>query len=57
MATTASGALNDPSLAPLIHWAPVLCWTIAGVVLLALSMAQMRQKASAGTGWARKIDD
>jgi hypothetical protein len=23
MATTASGALNDPSLMPLLHWAPI----------------------------------
>jgi MFS family permease len=50
MATTASGALNDPSLTPLLHWAPIVCWTIAGVVLVALSIAQMRQKANVGTG-------
>jgi hypothetical protein len=50
MATTASGALNDPSLAPLLHWVPIVCWTIAGVVLVALSIAQMRQKANLGTG-------
>jgi hypothetical protein len=49
MATTASGALNDPSLAALLHWAPVVCWTIAGVVLVALSIAQMRRKASVAT--------
>jgi Major Facilitator Superfamily len=43
MATTASGALNDPSLAPLLHWAPVVCWMIGGVVLIALSIAEMRR--------------
>jgi MFS family permease len=50
MATTASGALNNPSLAPLLHWAPVVCWVVGGVVLVALSIAQMRQKAGVATG-------
>jgi hypothetical protein len=48
MATTASGALNDPSLAPLLHWAPILCWTIGGVTLVALSVAQIRRLQSIG---------
>jgi Major Facilitator Superfamily len=43
MATTASGALNDPSLAPLLHWAPVVCWAIGGAMLLLLSIARMRR--------------
>jgi hypothetical protein len=43
MATTASGALNAPSLAPLLHWAPVVCWAIGGVVLIALSIAELRR--------------
>jgi hypothetical protein len=43
MATTASGALNDPSLAPLLHWAPIACWAIGGVFLIALSIAEMRR--------------
>ena len=42
MATTASGALNDPSLAPLLHWAPVVCWAIGGAMLLLLSIARIR---------------
>jgi hypothetical protein len=37
MATTASGALNDPSLAPLLHWAPIACWAVCGTVLMGLS--------------------
>ena len=41
MATTASGALNDPSLGPLLHWMPIACWTVAGVVLVALSVTQI----------------
>jgi hypothetical protein len=43
MATTASGALSDPSLAPLLHWAPIACWAIAGVVLAGLSVVQLRR--------------
>ena len=36
MATKAVGALGDPALAPLLRWAPVLCWAIAGALVLAL---------------------
>jgi hypothetical protein len=43
MATTASGALNDPSLAPLLHWAPVVCWAVGGVTLVVLSVALLRR--------------
>ena len=43
MATTASGALNDPSLAPLLHWAPIACWAVAGAALAAVSVTQMRR--------------
>jgi hypothetical protein len=46
MATTASGALNDPSLAQLLHWAPILCWAIGGAALVALSVAQTRRTHS-----------
>jgi hypothetical protein len=49
MAATASGALNDPSLAPLLHWAPIACWAVAGTVLAGMSIAWIRPKAS-GTG-------
>jgi hypothetical protein len=47
MATTASGALNDPSLAPLLHWGPVVCWAIGGAVLAALSMTYMKRNKAA----------
>jgi hypothetical protein len=43
MATTASGALDDPSLAPVLHWAPIVCWVVAGAMLLALTVTHMRQ--------------
>src|SRR5580693_8342718 len=44
MATTASGALNDPSLAPLLHWMPIACWLIAGATLLALTVRRSHRK-------------
>ena len=43
MATTASGTLSDPSLTPLLRWAPIVCWAIGGIVLLVLSTAEMRR--------------
>jgi hypothetical protein len=46
MATTASGALNDPSLAPLLHWAPIVCWGVGGVTLVVLSVTQLRRTHS-----------
>ena len=49
MATTASGALNDPSLAPLLHWAPVVCWAIGGRQQLVDAVSDNRS--------AKKIDE
>jgi hypothetical protein len=46
MATTASGALNDPSLAPLLHWAPIACWAAAGAALVLLSAFSLRGRAA-----------
>jgi hypothetical protein len=39
MVTNAVGGLGNPALAPLLRWAPVLCWAIAGTLLLALALA------------------
>jgi len=47
MAAGASGALADPALVPLLHWLPILCWAIAGALLLALSVTQLRHLAEA----------
>jgi hypothetical protein len=44
MAVTATGTLTNPTLTPLVHWAPAVCWTVAGVVLLALLAGQRRGK-------------
>ncbi len=45
MATAAAGTLSNPSLAPLLHWAPVACWAVAGAALAMLSLAQIRRVA------------
>lgn len=45
MATAAAGTLNNPSLAPLLHWAPIACWAVAGAALAMLSIAQIRRIA------------
>jgi len=37
MAASAGGALADPALAPLLHWAPIVCWAVAGALLVWLS--------------------
>jgi hypothetical protein len=39
--------LGDPSLAPLLHWAPIVCWTVGGAMLLALTVGRLRQVATA----------
>jgi MFS family permease len=44
MATTAAGALKDPSLAPLLHWAPIACWAVGGAVLILLSVHYARRE-------------
>lgn len=43
MATSATGALSDPILAPLLRWAPIVCWAIAGALLVGLTAASLRR--------------
>ncbi len=38
MATSASGTLADPALAPLVHWLPIVCWGIGGALLVGLTV-------------------
>jgi hypothetical protein len=45
MVTTASGVLSDPSLARLIHWAPIVCWVIAGVALISCQHKTLRSQS------------
>jgi hypothetical protein len=49
MAASASGMLGDPSLAPLLHWAPIVCWAVGGAMLLALTVGRMGRAAPAET--------
>jgi MFS family permease len=48
MAAVAGGLQTLPDYAPLLQWAPVACWAVAGVGLLVLAASRMRQ----GTGAA-----
>ena len=43
MATVAGGLQKLPEYAPLLHWAPVACWSVAGAGLLLLAAFQVRQ--------------
>ena len=42
MATSASGALADPALAPIVHWAPIACWAVGGALLVGLTASYWR---------------
>ena len=42
MAAVAGGLQKLPEYAPLLHWAPVACWSVAGAGLLALAAAKLR---------------
>ncbi|MBH5367379.1 MFS transporter [Bradyrhizobium glycinis] len=52
MAAVAGGLQKMPEYAPLLHWAPVACWSVAGAGLLAIAAARLQGasglKASAG---------
>ena len=45
MAAVAGGLQKTPGYAPLLHWAPVACWLIAGCALLVLAAARLQQGA------------
>lgn len=44
MAAVAGGLQKLPDYAPLLHWAPVACWAVAGAGLLVLGAARVRQQ-------------
>lgn len=52
MAAVAGGLQKMPDYAPLLHWAPVACWAVAGAGLLVIAAARLQGavqlKASAG---------
>ncbi|WP_375415362.1 MFS transporter [uncultured Bradyrhizobium sp.] len=47
MAAVAGGLQKLPDYAPLLHWAPVACWSVAGAGLLVLAAGRMRRSAQA----------
>ena len=52
MAAVAGGLQKMPDYAPLLHWAPIACWSVAGAGLLVIAAARLQGggqlKASAG---------
>ena len=45
MAAVATGINADPALKAVLQWVPVLCWTVAGAVLLYLAFTSLRRWA------------
>ncbi|MBH5399510.1 MFS transporter [Bradyrhizobium sp. CNPSo 4010] len=46
MAAVAGGLQKMPEYAPLLHWAPVACWSVAGAGLLAIAAARLQGRSS-----------
>jgi len=44
MAAVAGGLQKLPDFAPLVHWAPVACWLVAGTGLLVIAAARLQGK-------------
>jgi MFS family permease len=42
MAAVAGGLQKLPDYAPLLHWAPVACWSVAGAALLVIAAARLQ---------------
>jgi MFS family permease len=47
MAAVAGGLQKLPEYAPLLHWAPVACWSVAGAGLLVMAASRAQQVAAA----------
>lgn len=47
MAAVAGGLQKLPDYAPLLHWAPVACWSVAGAGLLVLAASRLQSRATA----------
>jgi hypothetical protein len=45
MAAVAGGLQKLPDYAPLLHWAPIACWSVAGAGLLVIVAARLQQGA------------
>ena len=48
MAAVAGGLQKLPEYAPLLQWAPVACWSVAGAGLLVIAAARAQRKLAAG---------
>ena len=44
MAAVAGGLQKLPDYAPLLHWAPIACWSVAGAGLLVLAAFWTQQR-------------
>jgi MFS family permease len=44
MAAVAGGLQKLPAFAPLLHWAPIACWSVAGAGLLVIAAAKLQQR-------------
>jgi MFS family permease len=44
MAAVAGGLQKLPEYAPLLHWAPVACWSVAGAGLLVIAASRAQQR-------------
>jgi MFS family permease len=47
LAAVAGGLQKLPDYAPLLHWAPVACWSVAGAGLLVLAASRMQRRSPA----------
>jgi hypothetical protein len=45
MAAVAGGLQKMPDYAPLLHWAPVACWSVAGAGLLVIAASRLQRGA------------
>jgi hypothetical protein len=45
LAAVAGGLQRLPEYAPLLHWAPVACWSVAGAGLLVLAASHLQRRA------------
>jgi len=46
LAAVAGGLQKIPEYAPLLHWAPVACWSVAGAGLLVIAASRVQQSVS-----------
>jgi hypothetical protein len=47
MAAVAGGLQKLPEYAPLLHWAPVACWLVAGAGLLVIAATRLQERVDA----------